>query len=174
MSFKLYYRIVLGITRPVHLSHPSYVKRRSTPVTDESPSVSPTDLAFDSIQIKTVSKGKQTQNYIESKGERGKAAKINVDIFGKNDFHDLEDIIDFDEVIRRIQVTFDQDLERIKNVRPGFEAETIGELPVLYDGDLFILSDLATIASARNIVKASVAGCPELIMPITHACQENF
>ena len=65
-------------------------------------------------------------------------------------------------------------LKRIKNVRPGYEAESIGTLPVLYDGDMFLLSDLATLASARNIVKASVAGCPELIMPITHACQENF
>jgi hypothetical protein len=41
-------------------------------------------------------------------------------------------------------------------------------LPVLYDGDYFILSDLATLATNRNIVKASVSGCPELVQPITH------
>ena len=47
------------------------------------------------------------------------------------------------------------------------EAETVGQLNVLYDGDIFCLEDLATLAASRNIVKASVAGCPELVQPIS-------
>jgi len=52
------------------------------------------------------------------------------------------------------------------------EAETVGQLNVLYDGDIFCLEDLATLAASRNIVKASVAGCPELVQPISQACQK--
>jgi len=32
------------------------------------------------------------------------------------------------------------------------------------------LEDLATLAASRSIVKASVAGCPELVQPISQAC----
>ncbi|CBY41402.1 unnamed protein product [Oikopleura dioica] len=66
----------------------------------------------------------------------------------------------------RIAFARESDSARIR------EAGTVGQLSVLYDGDVFCLEDLATLAASRSIVKASVAGCPELVQPISQACQK--
>ena len=106
--------MVCRVTRPVSSTVVCNIKKPSPPVSAEPAGVSPADLAFDAIQIKKQTKGKNTQHYIEARegNKRGNFEKINVGVFSKNDFYDLEDIIDFEEVIRRIQVTFDQELER--------------------------------------------------------------
>ena len=102
------------MARPVSSSVVCNIKKPSPPVSAEPAGVSPADLAFDAIQIKKQSKGKNTQHYIEARegNKRGNFEKINIEVFSKNDFYDLEDMIDFEEVIRRIQVTYEQDLER--------------------------------------------------------------
>ena len=97
-----------------------------------------------------------------------------ISVFTEYDYNELDDIIDLFAVRNTIQVTFEQEMEKIETLRPGYEAESIGDLPVLYDGDYFTLSDLATLATSRNLVKASVAGCPELVLPITHGKIETF
>merc|ERR1712130_55900 len=111
------------------------------------------------------------QHFIRNgNSHRGKPQWDVVSIFEQADYADLRDVVDLNEVERKMQVSFETELAKINAIQGGFEAETIGDLTVKYDGDIFTLADLATLASSRNIVKASVAGCPELIMPIIQAC----
>ena len=116
------------------------------------------------------------QHYIRNgSSQRGKPHWDVVSIFEQADYADLRDVVDLNEVERKIQVSLENELAKINAIQGGFEAETIGELSVKYDGDVFTLADLATLASSRNIVKASVAGCPELIRPIIQGfCRVKF
>jgi len=106
--------------------------------------------------------------FIEERIERGRVSRIPISPFSRRDYAELEDILDFFHIEHQIQTTFDEEIEKIENVRPGIEASSIGQLSVLFEGDTFPLEDLATIATSRNVAKASVAGCPELVQPIMH------
>ncbi|CAG5103438.1 Oidioi.mRNA.OKI2018_I69.chr1.g772.t1.cds [Oikopleura dioica] len=112
----------------------------------------PDYLKLENIDIKK----NKNQRFLEGPKERGRssAQKFVVSAFQESDFDDV-DFIDFFAVEEIVETLLDDSLGHLNAIKPGFEAETVGQLNVLYDGDLF----------AWKIWRL-------WLLPITQACQK--
>ena len=82
-------------------------------------------------------------------------------------------IFDRDDFSEHFEAWSKELRDTIDNLTPGYDADTIGQMTIVYDGDFYRLDDFAEIVVSGKQAMVSLAGQSEVIPAIRAACGKN-
>ena len=128
-------------------------------------------LIQNQLEIKIEKNGATAKQLDVGRGDRGSGEKrITIQ---RPEWDLIPPIFDRDEFEESFEL-FTKDLtDTIENLVPGYDADTIGQMSVTYDGDFYRLNDFAEIVVSGKTAMISLAGQTEVMPAIRAACSKN-
>ena len=127
------------------------------------------------LKLIKIQKNKKGTYGIKPLGKEGKGKDRlqPVQPMSHDELDQLSFLFDQDLFESKYNIIYDPVFKKINSISRGWTEDTIGSMPVLFDRDLFQLSDITEIVVQGNKVVASLAGQTEFEKPIQSACIKN-